>query len=159
MELLAVVVTTVAMPPPCRVWFPRGNVRQQSAAPWAALDPPGPSGWDSVGLTCPLCPHKIWAGMCPPHTKGPREPREFLWGTGGETCFGPTQVAQVMSVKNKKRHYLRLTTHADVASFNAAAKHINSMINKTYFLYIRAAKAAIWPRPVSVLQNPRVRHP
>ena len=30
-----------------------------------------------------------------------------------------------MSVKNKKRHRLRLTTHADVASFNAAAKHIS----------------------------------
>jgi hypothetical protein len=30
-----------------------------------------------------------------------------------------------MSVKNKKRHRLRLTTHADVASFNAAAKLID----------------------------------
>ena len=30
-----------------------------------------------------------------------------------------------MSVKNKKRHRLRLTTHADVASFNAAAKRIS----------------------------------
>ena len=45
--------------------------------------------------------------------------------TGGYSCFGPSQVGQVMSVKNKKRHHLCLTTHADVASFNAAAKHIN----------------------------------
>ena len=30
-----------------------------------------------------------------------------------------------VSKKNKKRHHLRLITHADVASFNAAAKRIS----------------------------------
>ena len=30
-----------------------------------------------------------------------------------------------MSVKNQKIHHLRLTTHADVAIYNAAAKRIS----------------------------------
>jgi len=36
------------------------------------------SGGDSAGLTCPLCPQEIWAGMYPPHTKGPRETKISL---------------------------------------------------------------------------------
>ena len=31
------------------------------------------SGEDSARLTCPLCSQEIWAGMYPPHTRGPEE--------------------------------------------------------------------------------------
>ena len=77
-----------------------------------------------VGRTCPLCSQENWAGIYPPHTRGPRETK-ISWEHRGKLVLWTSQVGQVVSVRYKKRHNLRLTMHADVASFNAAAKHVN----------------------------------
>ena len=82
-----------------------------------------PHGGDSTRLTCPLCPQEIWAGMHPPHTKEPRETK-ISWGHRGKLAFW-TKSSRPAHVSKKKRHHLRLITHADVASFNAAAKRIS----------------------------------
>ena len=94
----------------------RPNPRAKSLAP---------HGGDSARLTCPLCPQEIWAGIYPPHTKGPRETK-ISWGHRGKLAFWTKSSRPAhVSEKNKKRHHLRLITHADVASFNAAAKRIS----------------------------------
>ena len=60
--------------------------------------------------------------MYSPHTKGPRETK-ISWGHMGNLVFW-TKSSRPAHV-NKKIHHLRLITHADVASFNAAAKRIS----------------------------------
>ena len=61
-----------------------------------------PSGGDSAGLTCPLCGQEIWAGMYPPHAKGPRGTK-ISWPQRGKLVFQTksTRPAHV-SKKTKK---------------------------------------------------------
>ena len=57
----------------------RASPRPPASAPSRPpASQPAPHGGDSVGLTCPFCLQEIWAGMYPPHTKGPRETK-FSW--------------------------------------------------------------------------------
>ena len=83
----------------------------------------GASGGDSGGLTCPFCAQEILAGMHSPHTKGIREIK-ISWAHRGKLVFW-TKSSWSRHASKKKRHHLRLTTHADVASFNAATKPID----------------------------------
>ena len=84
-----------------------------------------PSGEDSGRLTCPCVSKKLRPGGTPHTPRGPKKPKTLGY-TSRNWCFGPSQVRRAMSYKIK-RHYLCLTTLADVASFNAAAKLINKV--------------------------------
>ena len=62
--------------------------------------------------------------MYPPHTRGPEETK-IPWEHRGKLVFWTKSSRPAhVSKKNKKRHRLRLTTHADVASSNTAVKLI-----------------------------------
>ena len=51
-----------------------------------------------------------------------------------------------MSVKNKKRHHLRLITHADVVSFNTAVKLIYHTDRMQKFVAQNMKYSLIYPK-------------
>ena len=76
------------------------------------------SGEESGGLTCPLALHPSNLGQEAPPTHQETRRSENCLDTRPETSASD-------QVKNKKRHHLRPTTHANGASADAAAKLIN----------------------------------
>ena len=63
--------------------------------------------------------------MHPPHAKGPEETEIACLHDRKLVFWTKSSWPRHVSKKNKKRHRLRLTTHADVASFNIAVKLID----------------------------------
>jgi hypothetical protein len=84
----------------------------------------GASGGDSARLTCLLCKQAISVRMHPPHAKGPEETKIACLHDRKLVFWTKSSWPRHVSKKNKKRHCLRLTMHADVASFNIAVKPI-----------------------------------
>ena len=58
-------------------------------------------GGDSARLTCPLCYQEIWAGMYPPHTRGPEETK-ISWEHRGKLVFW-TKSSRPCHVSKKHR--------------------------------------------------------
>ena len=77
------------------------------------------------GFDLPPLPPRNLGGIISPTYQGTQRNQNFLGAQGKLVLWTKSSQPAHVGKKIKKRHHWRLITHADVSSFNAAAKHIS----------------------------------